>query len=102
MKRIFVSFFITTCFALSVLAQAKYVFFFIGDGMGPNQVLASEMYLAELGGTIGRNQLLMTTFPLLRTSRHVLCLQRYHRLRGRWHMPCHGRENQQRHDWCYT
>lgn len=63
MKRIFVSFFITTCFALSVLAQAKYVFFFIGDGMGPNQVLASEMYLAELGGTIGRNQLLMTTFP---------------------------------------
>lgn len=43
--------------------QAKYVFYFIGDGMGANQVLLSEMYLAELGGEIGRKQLIMTTFP---------------------------------------
>lgn len=54
---------IVLCMAVAAIAQAKYVFFFIGDGMGPNQVLASEMYLAELSGTIGRNQLLMTQFP---------------------------------------
>lgn len=27
--------------------QAKYVFYFIGDGMGVNQVNGTEMYLAE-------------------------------------------------------
>ena len=31
--------------------------------MGTNQVLASEMYLAELEGRIGRKQLLLTQFP---------------------------------------
>lgn len=45
------------------MAQAKYVFFLIGDGMGTNQVLAAEMYLAELKGKIDRESLLMTTFP---------------------------------------
>ena len=45
------------------MAQAKYVFFLIGDGMGTNQVLAAEMYLAELKGKIDREPLLMTTFP---------------------------------------
>ena len=49
--------------ALLSMAQAKYVFFFIGDGMGPHQVLSTEMYLAELEGKIGRKSLLMTTFP---------------------------------------
>ena len=28
--------------------QAKYVFYFIGDGMGVNQVNGTEMYQAEL------------------------------------------------------
>ena len=49
--------------ALLSMAQAKYVFFFIGDGMGAHQVLSTEMYLAELEGRIGRKSLLMTTFP---------------------------------------
>ena len=49
--------------ALLSVAQAKYVFMFIGDGMGPHQVLSTEMYLAELEGRIGRKPLLMTTFP---------------------------------------
>ena len=44
-------------------AQVKYVFYMIGDGMGANQVLATEMYLAELQGKIGRQQLCMTQFP---------------------------------------
>lgn len=33
--------------------QAKYVFYFIGDGMGVNQVNGAEMYLAEQEGLIG-------------------------------------------------
>ena len=45
------------------MAQAKYVFFFIGDGMGPNQVLTAEMYQAALQGKHGRVPLLMTQFP---------------------------------------
>ena len=49
----------------SMFAQeAKYIFYFIGDGMGSNQVLATEMYLAELEGRIGRRQLDMTKLPI--------------------------------------
>lgn len=43
--------------------QAKYVFYFIGDGMGVNQVNGTEMYLAEQEGRIGVKPLLFTTFP---------------------------------------
>ena len=55
--------FVFVLFALLSVAQAKYVFMFIGDGMGPHQVLATEMYLAELEGEIGRTPLTMTSFP---------------------------------------
>ena len=54
------------CFVLiSVVAhgQAKYVFYFIGDGMGVNQVNGTEMYLAEQEGRIGVTPLLFTQFP---------------------------------------
>lgn len=62
MKRL--SFLLLFCLiAMLSVAQAKYVFMFIGDGMGPHQVLSTEMYLAELDGKIGRKPLLMTTFP---------------------------------------
>ena len=43
---------------------AKYVFYFIGDGMGVNQVNGTEMYLAEQEGRIGAKSLLFTTFPV--------------------------------------
>ena len=43
--------------------QAKYVFYFIGDGMGVNQVNGTEMYLAEQEGRIGVTPLLFTQFP---------------------------------------
>ena len=33
--------------------KAKYVFYFIGDGMGVNQVNGTEMFLAEKEGSIG-------------------------------------------------
>lgn len=55
------------CFVLiSVVAngQAKYVFYFIGDGMGVNQVNGTEMYLAELDGRIGVEPLCFTQFPV--------------------------------------
>ena len=45
-------------------AKPKYIFYFIGDGMGPSHVLATELYLGELQGVIGRPQkLLFTQFP---------------------------------------
>ena len=45
-------------------AKPKYIFYFIGDGMGPSHVLATELYLGELQGVIGRPQkLVFTQFP---------------------------------------
>ena len=42
----------------------KYIFYFIGDGMGPSHVLGTELYLGEMQGTIGRPQkLCFTQFP---------------------------------------
>lgn len=44
--------------------QAKYVFFFIGDGMGVNQVNTTEMFRAEMeDGRIGTQKLLFGSFP---------------------------------------
>ena len=46
------------------IARPKYIFYFIGDGMGPSHVLATELYLGELQGVIGRPQrLVFTQFP---------------------------------------
>ena len=45
--------------------QAKYVFYFIGDGMGVNQVNGTEMYQAEFQkGIIGVEPLLFTQSPV--------------------------------------
>lgn len=51
--------------ALSVLAEgrAKYVFFFIGDGMGVNHVNAAEMYLGSLEGRNGTSPMCFSSFP---------------------------------------
>ena len=44
--------------------QAKYVFFFIGDGMGLNQVAMTEMFKAQKNdGKIGAETLCFTQFP---------------------------------------
>ena len=59
--------FLSVLLALTLMVsaqEAKYVFYFIGDGMGPNQVLGTEMYLAEKAGRIGYEQLLFTQFPV--------------------------------------
>lgn len=68
MKRFFL---LTALVAVTLFgyAEVKYVFYFIGDGMGTNQVLGSEMYRSALqGAPLGRVQTLMTTFPV---SGHV-------------------------------
>lgn len=63
MKRIFI---LCTLYivSLSLFAEVKYIFYFIGDGMGSNQVLGAEMYRSAIEGQpLGRVQTLMTTFP---------------------------------------
>lgn len=52
-------------FAMTAFAEgrAKYVFYFIGDGMGVNQVNGTETYLAAVEGYIGVKPLLFTGFP---------------------------------------
>lgn len=52
-------------FALNVQAQqAKYVFYFIGDGMGVNQINGTEMYIAANQGRIGIEPLLFPSFSV--------------------------------------
>lgn len=65
-KRLF-SFVAATLFALLAMAegQAKYVFYFIGDGMGVNQINVTETYLAALKGRIGFEHILMSDFPVV-------------------------------------
>ena len=64
--------FILSFMLLSVLyiqaQQAKYVFYFIGDGMGLNQVLGTQMYQSELKGEIGVTPLLFAQFPYSATA----------------------------------
>ena len=45
--------------------HAKYVFYFIGDGMGFTHVAAAEAYLAQERGVIGMDPLCFTQFPVL-------------------------------------
>lgn len=46
--------------------EAKYVFYFIGDGMGFSHVVAAEYYSAYMeDGRIGNNSLSFTKFPVL-------------------------------------
>lgn len=59
--------------------KAKYVFLFIGDGMGATHVATAESYLSHKAGKLGSEQLLMTTFPYYGTAtthsadKHVTC-----------------------------
>ena len=69
MKRLF------TMLAVAVLMgcqqsvpQAKYVFYFIGDGMGLAQVALAEAWLGDSTGVIGCEKLSFTEFPVLGTA----------------------------------
>ena len=53
------------------LAQTpKYVFFFIGDGMGANSVQLTEMYLASVQGKLGIEPLCFSQFPVATMATH--------------------------------
>ena len=63
----FVSILFLSIITLSVMAegQVKYVFYFIGDGMGVNQINITETYLAALKGRIGIEPITMSEFPVV-------------------------------------
>ena len=64
MKKIFVVMMLLMAVCHINAQQAKYVFYFIGDGMGLNQVNTTEMFLAEVEGRIGIKPLLFPSFPV--------------------------------------
>ena len=57
--------------SLCALAQTpKYVFYFIGDGMGANSVQLTEMYRASIKGELGIEPLCFSQFPVATMSTH--------------------------------
>ena len=54
---------LTLTFVACVAKAPKYVFYFIGDGMGLNQVAATQYYLRSCEGELGVNSLCFTQFP---------------------------------------
>lgn len=67
MKRVIhVLFFALLATVVFAQGKAKYVFYFIGDGMGVNQVNGTEMYLADKeDNRIGVKPLQFTQFPVI-------------------------------------
>lgn len=59
--------------------RAKYIFLFIGDGMGLSHIAVTESYLSHQAGKLGGEQLTMTTLPYFGTAtthsanKHVTC-----------------------------
>ena len=67
MRNRFLSLFVASLMAMAAMAegQVKYVFYFIGDGMGVNQINVTETYLAALKGKIGIEPILMSSLPVV-------------------------------------
>lgn len=65
MKKLLLSVFMLAASSSYLFAQQtpKYVFYFIGDGMGMNQVNGTETYMAALEGRIGTKPLTFGDFP---------------------------------------
>lgn len=57
--------FIAVTTVVSAKSQPKYIFYFIGDGMGMNMVGATEAYLADKQGEIGNERLNFSKFPYI-------------------------------------
>lgn len=59
--------------------KPKYIFLFIGDGMGSTNVSMAESYLSYKAGKIGGEQLTFTEFPVLgaadtySANKHITC-----------------------------
>lgn len=66
------------CATLAYGAQVpKYIFLFIGDGMGFNHVEASQIYAEKVGTDTGERSLLFPTFPVMtqvctRSASHLI------------------------------
>ncbi|MDE5947388.1 MAG: alkaline phosphatase, partial [Prevotella sp.] len=67
MRKKYLSLLFAVMLTVTAMAQnrIKYVFYFIGDGMGVNQVNVTETYLAALKGQIGFEPILMSSFPVV-------------------------------------
>ena len=65
MTKRFLSLLTAAFIALVAQAEVKYVFYFIGDGMGVNQINVTETYLAALKGKIGFEPICMASFPVV-------------------------------------
>ncbi len=71
-------FFMASC-AVDGEKKAKYVFYFIGDGMGFSHISLTEGYLATKEGKIGNNPLCFTQFPVMgmatsySANRYITC-----------------------------
>ncbi|MDR2585360.1 MAG: alkaline phosphatase [Prevotellaceae bacterium] len=57
-----------TCGCAQNTNHAKYVFYFIGDGMGLSHISLTEAYLAANNGEIGNTPLNFTQFPVIGLS----------------------------------
>ncbi|MFA6404003.1 MAG: alkaline phosphatase [Salinivirgaceae bacterium] len=55
---------LTSCMNEANDPKAKYVFLFIGDGMGISQVYSTELYLASVNGNKQTNNLNLSKFPV--------------------------------------
>lgn len=62
MKKIIISLLLLCGYAAGVNSQAKYIFYFIGDGMGMGHVNATETYNRDVLGNT--EPILMLTFPV--------------------------------------
>ncbi len=63
-RKLFSTVALLVCFCLATVAKApKYVFYFIGDGMGLNQVVATQYYLRSCKGELGITPLSFAQFP---------------------------------------
>lgn len=63
MKRFSIVWVMLLVAAVTFAQKPKYVFYFIGDGMGVNVVNATEYYLGAIEGKIGTTKLLFPSFP---------------------------------------
>ena len=70
LKRILLSLSVFIIAAAASFAQPKYVFYFIGDGMGVPQVLLAEEYLSAAKGELGIEKLAMSQLPYATFSSH--------------------------------
>ncbi|MBQ6687653.1 MAG: alkaline phosphatase [Bacteroidales bacterium] len=57
-----------SCRKMAEDPKAKYIFLFIGDGMGSPHVDVTESYLSYKAGKMGGERLLMTQFPVYGTA----------------------------------